>query len=139
MLQTFGNRSKAFKGLATVLVLIVAFASARALVPGGNNGGGGNFFGNQIGGVSIDAKGIVNMAPAKILKSQADLLRREIKPGNNDLREQTKLRMVSLKGLEQAIEKYMKDGKPGLPEEVRFLAGLQRIEYVFLYEILKYV
>lgn len=132
MLKTFGNRSKAFKGLATVLVLIVAFASARALVPGGNNGGG-NFFGNQIGGVSIDAKGIVNMAPAKILKSQADLLRREIKPGNNDLREQTKLRMVSLKGLEQAIEKYMKDGKPGLPEEVRFLAGLQRIEYVFLY------
>lgn len=132
MLKSFGNRSKAFKGLATVLVLMVALHPAFALIPGGNNGGG-NFFGNQVGGVSIDAKGIVNMAPATLLKDQAAFLRRSIKPGNNDLREQTKMRMVSLKGLEKAVEKHMKDGIPGLPEEVRFLAGLQRIEYVFLY------
>lgn len=132
MLKTFGNRSKAFLGLATVLVLVVAFHPSFALVPGGNNGGG-NFFGNQIGGVSIDAKGVVNLAPLKLLKNQAELLRREIKPGNNDLREQTELRMVSLRGLEKALKKYLNDGQPGLPEEVRYLAGLQRIEYVFLY------
>ena len=43
------------------------------------------------------------------------------------------MRMISLKGLEQAVKKGLKDGTPGLPEEVRYLAGLQRIEYVFLY------
>ena len=132
MLRTFGNRSKAFKGLATVLVLMIALHPSFALVPGGNNGGGGNFFGNQVGGVAVDANGIVNMAPVKILQGQADLLRKQVRPGNQDLRQATEMRMVSLKGLEKAVEKYMKDGKPGLPEEVRFLAGLQRIEYVFL-------
>ncbi|MEE2640587.1 MAG: DUF1598 domain-containing protein, partial [Planctomycetota bacterium] len=111
---------------------MIALHPSFALVPGGNNGGGGGFFGNQVGGVAVDANGIVNMAPVKILQGQADLLRKQVRPGNQDLRQFTEMRMVSLKGLEKAVEKYMKDGKPGLPEEVRFLAGLQRIEYVFL-------
>ncbi|MEC9094544.1 MAG: DUF1598 domain-containing protein [Planctomycetota bacterium] len=132
MLKTFGTRSKAFKGLATIVVLAVALHPSFGLIPGGNNGGGG-FFGNQVGGVAVDANGIVNLAPVKMLKSQAELLRKRIKPGNSDLREPTKMRMVSLKGLEKAVKKYSTDGQPGLPDEVRYLAGLQRIEYVFLY------
>ena len=40
-----------------------------------------------------------------------------------------KLRMVSLKGLQQAIREAA--GKP-LPPEVEFMAGLQQIDYVIV-------
>lgn len=134
MLKSFGNRSKGIIGLALGIAILAAIPSF-ALIPrflGGNNGGGNNF-GSAVGGVRIDANGVVNMAPEAILKNQADRLRTLIKPGSSEIREKTEMRMVSLKGLEDAVKKAMKDGKPGLPEDIRFLAGLQRIEYVFLY------
>ena len=134
MLKSFGNRSKGIIGLALGIAILAAIPSF-ALIPrflGGNNGGNNNF-GSAVGGVRIDANGVVNMAPEAILKNQADRLRTLIKPGSSEIREKTEMRMVSLKGLEDAVKKAMKDGKPGLPEDIRFLAGLQRIEYVFLY------
>lgn len=135
MLKSFGNRSKGIIGLALGIAILAAIPSF-ALIPrflGGNNNGGNLNFGNQVGGVRIDANGVVTMTPVSILKAEAERLRKAIKPGNNEIREKTELRMVSLKGLGAAVKAALKDGKPGLPEEVRYLAGLQRIEYVFLY------
>jgi hypothetical protein len=48
-----------------------------------------------------------------------------------DLREATEMRMISLKGLQQAIVDSHKNGQ-SVPDEVEFMAGLQRIEYVFV-------
>ena len=41
--------------------------------------------------------------------------------------------MVSLRGLEAALDEVLKAGTGAVPDEVRFLAGIQRIEYVFVY------
>ena len=48
------------------------------------------------------------------------------------LGETVELRKVPLRHLESAIEEFNKAGK-ALPDEVRFLGGLQRIRYVLVY------
>jgi hypothetical protein len=47
-----------------------------------------------------------------------------------DLTAFSPLRKISLAGLEQACRQYAEKGQP-VPPELRYLAGLQRIEYVF--------
>ena len=133
MLKTFGSRSKAI-GLVVIAVMALVLHPLFGLILGGNNGGGnGQFFGNQVGGIAIDAQGVVKMASDKLLQSQADLLRKRVKPANNDLRDQTEMRMVSLKGLAKVVQAALKNNKGTIPEEVQFLAGLQRIEYIMIY------
>ena len=48
-----------------------------------------------------------------------------------DMNQPTKLRMVSLSRLQEAIAACQKAGTP-LPDEIRYLAGLQRVQYVFV-------
>jgi hypothetical protein len=61
----------------------------------------------------------------------ANLVREGLEPLQGDLREATEMRVLSLKGLQQAIVDSHAKGDP-VPDEVEFLAGLQRIEYVFV-------
>ena len=42
------------------------------------------------------------------------------------------LRKVSLRRLEAAVEEHCKSGTP-LPQDIKFLGGLQRIHYVLVY------
>lgn len=99
----------------------VASTSLRPFVVGfvpiiGRNG--------AVGGVSIDADGVVRRATiddATLAAARAVLLGGESK---------TKLRMISLSRLEQALAKHVAGSKP-VPNDMLFLAGLQRIEYVF--------
>ncbi len=77
-----------------------------------------------VGGVSIDAEGVVTRA--EIDEAKLAAARRAIIGGDA----KTKPRLVSLKGLEQAIAGQFADGKP-ITEEILFLAGLQRVEFVF--------
>ncbi len=44
----------------------------------------------------------------------------------------TELRKVSLRRLEEAIAECKTNNKP-LPDEIKYLAGMQRIRYVFVY------
>ena len=77
-----------------------------------------------VGGVSIDADGVVKRAvvdEATLAAARAALSRGEA---------DTNTRMISLSGLDKTLTKCVASGKP-LPNEVLFLAGLQRIEYVF--------
>ena len=104
---------------------------------GGNNGGGGTTIttnnGNQgvVGGVSIDARGVL-LGEKEVISEQ---LRRELREGlqvaNPNLSKQAKLRMISLRGLEAAIMKAREEGRP-LSNDVSFMAGLQRIEFVVM-------
>ncbi len=90
-------------------------------------------FGNRqsVGGVVIDASGIVRTATLAERQELADLVRQDLEPLRGDLREATPMRMLSLKGLQQAIVDSHQSGE-SVPDEVEFLAGLQRIEYVFV-------
>ena len=51
---------------------------------------------------------------------------------NSDVRKSSKLRMVSLVRLDKHVAQLMKEGK-SLPQDVLSLAGLSRIDYLFVY------
>lgn len=95
--------------------------------------GAGNF--NRVGvvgGVSIDAAGAVTTASAVERDGQLSEMRRAIQAPADALANQTDLRMVSLSKLQSEISRAMAADEP-LSDDVLFLAGLQRIEYVFVY------
>lgn len=77
-----------------------------------------------VGGVSIDSHGVVTRA--EIDEAKLAAARRLVVGGDA----KTKLRMISLTGLERAIAEQFAGGKP-VTEEMLFLAGLQRVEFVF--------
>jgi hypothetical protein len=89
------------------------------------------FVQQQVGGISIDARGVVN----NVRLDELNELRRErekaFHPVPGDLK-QAALRKVSLRQLEAAITEHRKNGTP-LSDDMRYLAGLQRVQYVFIY------
>src|ERR1700678_1925792 len=89
------------------------------------------FVQRQVGGVWIDADGVLKNQTI----DQTGALRREMEqalravPG--DMAAHTDLRKISLRQLEAAIAASRQAGAR-LPDEIRYLAGLQRIRYVFV-------
>lgn len=89
--------------------------------------GGGNQ--RSVGGVIIDGAGVVRDANVDEKQELANMLRAQMDPIAGDLKEADDMRMISLKGLQQAITESA--GGP-LPAEIEFMAGLQRVEYVLV-------
>jgi hypothetical protein len=91
----------------------------------------GQFIQQQVGGVSIDARGVVS----NVRLDELNELRREreaaLRPVPGDLKAAA-MRKVSLRQLESAIAEHRQNGTP-IGDEMRYLAGLQRIQYVFIY------
>lgn len=110
----------------TALSCLVAVASWTTA--GFNQGGG-----NRVGGVSIDPAGVVRSATVQENQELVNLLRAEVAPATGDLAAPADLRMVSLKGLQNAIAEVRRSGGR-LPAEVRYLAGLTGIDYVLVDE-----
>ena len=79
----------------------------------------------------IDANGIVRTATVAEKQDLANLMRVAVDAPEGDMKAAAELRMISLKGLQQAILESRQTGGP-LPEAISFLAGLQRVEYVFV-------
>jgi hypothetical protein len=94
----------------------------------------GNFGGrfSAVGGISIDGAGVVRTASLAERQELLQELRQRVAEPAGNLADATDLRMISLRGLQAAMRKAAQDGTP-LPDDVRFLAGLQRITYVFVY------
>ena len=115
---------------ARVLLAIVAIglASVTTLSFAGFNGGGG---GNRVGGVSIDPAGVVRAATVQENQEFINLLRASVPVAKGDLAQAAETRMISLKGIQAAIE-TARQGGGRLPADVRFLAGLTSIEYVYV-------
>lgn len=88
---------------------------------------------SAVGGISISADGIVGPASVDVRNLVLNELRREVKTPTGALGSATSLRMISLKALDAACQEAMKAGTGSIPDEVRFLAGIQRIQYVFVY------
>lgn len=105
---------------------------------GGNNNGNNtnNQSNNQnAGGITIDADGVIS-APFQITLNSKRLNQKRLKalaaqalPG--DLHQKSEFRKISLVQLEKVCQEYQSKGEP-LPEDVRFLAGLWRIDYLFV-------
>jgi hypothetical protein len=124
----------AFRGQGRALCGLLAFS---LLVGGWQSAAFGQFCGgfgrfSAVGGISIDADGVVrNQTEAEIREvrqERADYLRAI--PG--DLKRGSKLRMISLRALDARLAEEQGRVQDRL-DDVRFLAGLQRIQYIFVY------
>ena len=87
----------------------------------------------SVGGVSINAEGLLENATIDNMGVLARLSAKAVGQVPGDLNEAVPLRKVSLRRLEEAIQTSLKGGDKELPAEIRYLAGLQQIRYVFVY------
>ncbi len=85
----------------------------------------------QVGGVSIDPNGLLSKIELDQLNELKRVRQEAFAPVPDGLQDQG-LRKISLRGLEAAIAELHRDGLP-LTDEIRYLGGLQRIQYVLVY------
>ena len=116
--------------IATCAITLVcsSTSSARAQF------GGGMFRNPVVGGISIDAEGVVCQPHVQRRETLRRLMREALRQAPSEMNQPAKLRKISLRRLEAAITNALKDNPEKiLPEEIRYLAGIQRIQYVFVY------
>lgn len=117
----------------------LAFAAdpCHAQIGGGGGGGGigggvgGNPFAQPIAGVDVDAAGVLKVRQFDPRLAQQRLAAAR-QNENSNLMQASKLRKVSLNRLEKAVAAAHESGQP-LSDEIRGLAGLTAVEYVFFY------
>lgn len=114
----------------TVAALVVVLAGIATVADAGHQ-----FFRNgSVGGVSIDTEGVLRNYDPEGRKLLLDELKKDVADADGELNIPTGMRKISLKGLEAAIVDAVQNNLGVLPEEVRFLAGLQRIQYILVDE-----
>jgi hypothetical protein len=86
-----------------------------------------------VGGVSIDSHGVVRKPTVEEIGLLAKSVRELTDKTPDAMTAPVGLRKISLRRLEEAIRAARKEGRTVLPDEITFLAGLQRIEYVFVF------
>lgn len=142
MASSYANNILKFICTAVAVLLIVPSSASLYAQPAGGGGGGfgnntggvgGNLFLGVVGGVAVDADRVVRGSYSTLPEADQAKIREALAQGSADLQDSTKLRMISLKGLNAAIEKSIADGTP-LSAELQYMAGLQRIEYIVLSE-----
>src|SRR5688572_10170025 len=87
----------------------------------------------QVGGVSINADGVLALPDSPITKEMRDQIRKEMREAAAELNRPVTLRKISLRAIEDAVASSDKNVTFQLPEEIRFLAGIQRIQYILVY------
>src|SRR3954471_21515235 len=93
---------------------------------------GGNF-GNRVGGVWVDAHNMVSPPDKSARIPMRDALRKMHAEVPTGLNAAVDMRMVSLRRLEEAVQSAGESKVEMLPDDLRFLAGMQRIQYVLIY------
>src|SRR5262245_44558622 len=83
-----------------------------------------------VGGVSIDANGVLSRAATDIGGRVREARLRALAPRDSDLAVKSPLRKISLRRLTSAIDKQRLEKQP-IDEAMQCLAGLTRIEFVF--------
>jgi len=117
--------------LAAVLPAVVALLplAAHAVNPGNNNN---NLFNNRsVGGIAIDADGVLTNLTVTDSKELRVAREKLVQGAPADLQAATKLRVVSLAGINAALKRSAQEQKP-VADDIRYLKGLQRIEFVFV-------
>jgi hypothetical protein len=85
-----------------------------------------------VGGVAIDARGAIDSARPRDMVALRDARRSALEGLAGDVNRPSKLRKVSLRRLDALLAQHASENKP-LTSEVLYLAGLQRVQYVFAY------
>lgn len=111
------------------------FALVLALVVAGEQDaicGDSLIIGRPIGGVSIDLNGVLTSPAESDTEAIARAMRERVGVAPEEMQPGTELRMISLRGLEVAIAEALETNNLSLPDEIAFLAGLQRIEFIIV-------
>jgi Protein of unknown function (DUF1598) len=114
-----------------VALSVLAFTGQAAWAQ--NNVGNTGFFANRVGGVAIDSAGMVTPPEKSARIPMRDALRKLHAAPAAELNRSVETRMVSLRGIEEAAAAAKKPIAELLPDDIRFLAGIQRIQYVLVY------
>ncbi len=139
----------------TIIVLLAILSSnfAHAQIGGGGFGGGGGQGGGgggvggggqgggqgggiqAAGGIAIDGEGVLSSPKAKVVspdvaKKRMLALAKEFLP--EDVNRSSPLRKVSLVRLERACAELI-EKQEAVPADMQYLAGLQRIDFVFVF------
>jgi hypothetical protein len=85
-----------------------------------------------VGGVSIDAKGIVDRAAVQTTAAMRAAQLRQFQAVPHDAARRSGMRKISLRRLDAAIADHRQRGQ-ALPDDILYLAGLQQIRYVFAF------
>lgn len=88
--------------------------------------------GGAVGGVSVDAQGVIARSDKDTAGRLRDARRKALKRIEAPLEAASAMRKVSLRGLQEALNQRRVKRLP-LTDELQNLAGLQRIEYVLVY------
>ncbi len=130
--STFGFQSRILVIGWTVCLLVQSTAQGGRPRPVPNPNPNANFVNQQnVGGVAINAEGVLRnqtLDERKELRAARDKALIKVGP---DAEKVSKLRVVSLAKLEAAIQEHITENKP-LPDDIQYMAGLQRIEFVFV-------
>ena len=86
----------------------------------------------NVGGVSVDARGVVKNADPEYVADLTKLKREALAEIPQALGTQSRLRKVSLRRAEEAVVEALTEGRP-IPDTIQYLGGLTRIRYVFVY------
>ena len=111
---------------ASTCLVLTCGSPLQAGITGGTTG----VFGRAVGGVRVNPDGALAKVEVIDRNTMRDLLAKEVDGPEAAAVAPVKMRMVSLK----AIEKALSEGGANLetlPDEIKYLAGLQRIQYVF--------
>ncbi|XZE43535.1 DUF1598 domain-containing protein [Pirellulaceae bacterium SH467] len=107
----------------------LAFSSTPIFAQNFNNNG---FFGRAVGGVRIDADGVMRTITEEDATNALEQTRADLVGPTGELQQSVDLRLISLQGIRNAVQESIATGK-ALPEEVMFLGGLTRVEKIFVY------
>lgn len=86
---------------------------------------------NQIGGVEVNAAGVLSEVTERMAQETRQKVLDSLATVSSDARQATSLRAISLNALEAALDAAATKGVE-LTDEIRFMAGIQRIEYVIV-------
>ena len=118
------------RGLNRGLTAALLLGLGLSLVPQAR---AGNFRNGAVGGIVIRIDGVVRNAETDALKTLAKMRREELASVSAPLNRPVETRKISLKALEAACQKVLVVQNGKLPDEITYLGGLQRMEYVLVH------
>ena len=116
------------RNLRLTLTALLLLATCSLNVWAGN----GFFRNGAVGGIAIDVNGVLSEPTQKAAEHLAKMMLDQVQPAGKDMAAPTELRRISLKKLAAAIAESNRTQKD-LPSEYRYLAGMQRVQYVLVY------
>lgn len=122
--------SKKWRVVSCGLAWAVLAASAVWTSEASAQFGFGRGFG-AVGGVSINPQGVLENTQPDVLKNLREARLRALKQVPADVNVPNEFRKISLKQLQATLVDLRKNLTP-LPNEMKILGGLQRVEYVFV-------